>query len=314
MRRLRLTPAAYRRITLFALLALVFIILTGAAVRLTGSGLGCSDWPNCEEGQFVAEGELHAWVEFGNRLITGLVSIAVILAVLGSFARVPRRRDLTWWSLGLVGGVLAQIVLGAIVVKTELVPAAVSAHFLVSMVLVWNAVVLHQRAGRAPGRRPPVAPGGLRLLASGLVVLATVVLFVGTLVTGSGPHSGDPGEIERLTFEIREIARVHGILAVSLLVLSVLALLLLYRSGAPATARRRGSLLTAALLVQAAIGYAQYLTGVPVWLVEAHVLGSVVVWVAVLVFRDGLWADEPETVVAEAPSGVERPPIALTAT
>jgi cytochrome c oxidase assembly protein subunit 15 len=293
VRSLRLSPTAYRRITLVALLALGFIIVTGAAVRLTGSGLGCTDWPNCEEGQFVAEGEFHAWVEFGNRLITGLVSIAVILAVLGSFWRVPRRRDLTWLSVGLVAGVLVQIVLGAIVVKTHLVPAAVSAHFLVSMVLVWNAVVLHQRAGRSDAPARLAAPTGLRNLARVLVLLTIAVLFVGTLVTGSGPHSGDPGEVDRLTLDIREIARVHGLLAVSLIVVSLASLFWLYRSRASARARARAALLTAALLAQAGIGYAQYLNGVPALLVALHVLGSVIVWMAVLSFYDGLFEHEP---------------------
>jgi cytochrome c oxidase assembly protein subunit 15 len=287
-----LSPLAYRRITLVALVALCFIIVTGAAVRLTGSGLGCSDWPNCEEGRFVAEGEFHAWVEFGNRLITGIVSVAVILAVLGSFLRVPRRTDLTWLSVGLVVGVLVQIVLGAIVVKTELVPAAVSAHFLVSMALVWMAVVLHLRAGRpdAPGR--PVAPRPVVVLARTQIAAATAVLFVGTLVTGSGPHSGDPGEIERLDLNIREVARVHGFLALTLVALSVATLFALYRSAAPARPRRLGAALTIALLVQAAIGYTQYLNGVPVWLVASHVVGAVVVWVAVLTFYDGLFTHE----------------------
>jgi cytochrome c oxidase assembly protein subunit 15 len=214
--------------------------------------------------------------------------------VLGSFLRVPRRRDLTWLSVGLVVGVLVQIVLGAIVVKTELIPAAVSAHFLVSMVLVWNAVVLHQRAARAPGRGQLAAPRSVRNLARVSLVVAVAVLFVGTLVTGSGPHSGDPGEVERLTLDIREVARVHGLLAVTLIVLTLVMLYGLYRSTAPVRSRQRGLLLTVALLIQAAIGYTQYLTGVPVLLVEAHVLGSVLVWIAVLSFYDGLFTYERE--------------------
>lgn len=302
MRLPRLSPVAYRRITLVALVALCFIIVTGAAVRLTGSGLGCSDWPNCEEGQFVAEGDFHAWVEFGNRLVTGVVSVAVILAVLGSFVRVPRRRDLTWLSVGLVAGVLAQIVLGAVVVKTELVPAAVSAHFLVSMALVWMAVVLHLRAGQPDEPARPVAPRVVVILARAQIAVAAAVLFAGTLVTGSGPHSGDPGDVERLDLNIREIARVHGVLALTLIGLAVVTLFVLYRSDAPARARRLGSVLTGALLVQATIGYTQYLNGVPVWLVAAHVVGSVVVWVAVLVFHDGLFS-------REARESVERHPV-----
>jgi hypothetical protein len=143
----RLSPRAYQRITLLALIALVFIIVTGAAVRLTGSGLGCSDWPTCESNQIVAPLEYHAMIEFINRTITGLVSVMVMLAVLGSLVRTPRRRDLTWLSLGLVAGVIGQIVLGGLTVLFELRPPFVIAHFLLSMVLVWNAVVLHHRAG-----------------------------------------------------------------------------------------------------------------------------------------------------------------------
>ncbi len=113
MRLPRLSPRAYERITLFALFALAFIIVTGAAVRLTGSGLGCSQWPACENGQVIAPLEYHPMVEFGNRLVTGLVSIAVVLAALGAVFRSPRRRDLIWLSLGLVASIPAQAVLGA---------------------------------------------------------------------------------------------------------------------------------------------------------------------------------------------------------
>ena len=132
----RVSPRAYRRITLLALCAQVFIMVTGAAVRLTGSGLGCSDWPTCEQDRLVAPFEYHAMIEFLNRTITGLVSIAVIAAVLGSLLRAPRRADLTWWSLGLVAGVVGQIVLGGLTVLFELQPPFVIAHFLLSMVLV----------------------------------------------------------------------------------------------------------------------------------------------------------------------------------
>ncbi|MDP1804751.1 MAG: COX15/CtaA family protein, partial [Acidimicrobiales bacterium] len=140
-----LSPPAYRRVTLFALLALAFIVVTGGAVRLTGSGLGCPDWPTCAENRVVAPWEYHAMVEFVNRTITGLVSMAVMLAVLGSLVRRPRRRDLLWLSVGLVAGVLGQIVLGGLTVLFHLTPGFVMAHFLLSMVLIANAVVLHHR-------------------------------------------------------------------------------------------------------------------------------------------------------------------------
>ena len=138
---------------------LAAIVVSGAAVRLTGSGLGCPDWPNCDDGRLVAPIEKHALVEFTNRTITGLVSVAVILAVLGSIWRVPRRRDLIWLSWGLVAGVVAQIVLGGVTVLVDLSPPFVMAHFLLSMALLADAVVLHDRASQPDGpRRRVVAP------------------------------------------------------------------------------------------------------------------------------------------------------------
>ncbi|QXC59492.1 COX15/CtaA family protein [Aquihabitans sp. G128] len=186
------SPELYRRITVVALVLLIFIVVTGAGVRLTGSGLGCTDWPNCTDQRFVAErGDVHAMVEFVNRMITGLVSAAVAFAVLGSLRRAPRRADLVRLSWGLVAGVLAQIALGAVVVKTDLNPWLVQGHFVVSMLLVLDAVVLAHRA-RLPddvATRPAVTPMLLRW-GQALVGFAVVVILTGTLVTGSGPHSG----------------------------------------------------------------------------------------------------------------------------
>src|SRR4051794_4357467 len=144
---------------------LAVIVVTGAAVRLTGSGLGCPEWPNCDTGHLTPHGDTgyHGLVEFVNRMFTGLVSIAVIVAVLASLRRTPRRRDLTLLSLGLVGGVLAQIVLGGLTVIYGLSPPWVMAHFLVSMVLVATAVVLHHRAGIDGATRPAVSERTMRL-------------------------------------------------------------------------------------------------------------------------------------------------------
>jgi heme a synthase len=286
----RLSPPAYRRVTLFALLALCFIIVTGAGVRLTGSGLGCSDWPTCEQGQFVAELEdPHAMIEFVNRLITGLVSVAVILAVLGSLVRTPRRRDLTVLSLGLVAGVIAQAILGAFVVFLHLDPLSVIGHFLLSTLLVWNAVVLHERAGRAPTRGVATVPTWVVWLGRALVTTTLAVTVAGTVVTATGPHGGDE-DAERLSFDITEVVRIHTVLVWILLGLTLAALLLAHRSGASRTIERRGRMLVAAIVVQGAIGYTQYFAGVPPLLVGVHVAGSVAVWVAVLRFHLGLFA------------------------
>jgi len=285
MDRLRLSPRAYQRITLVALVALAFIVVTGAGVRLTGSGLGCPNWPTCDDGRIVAPLEYHAMVEFVNRMVTGLVSLAVMLAVLGSLVRTPRRRDLTWLSLGLVAGVLGQIVLGGLVVLFHLFPPLVMGHFVLSMVLLLNATVLHHRAGIPDDstRVPAVAEEHLTL-GRLLVVAAGIAILLGTVVTGSGPHAGShDGElVERLPFDVGDVARLHSI---SVLLFGALALYLvrsLRLAGAPAAVVGRAQVLLVVLVAQAGVGYAQYFLGVPALLVALHILGAVAVWIAVL--------------------------------
>jgi cytochrome c oxidase assembly protein subunit 15 len=220
-------------------------------------------------------------VEFVNRTITGLVSVAVILAVLGSLVRVPRRRDLLWLSLGLVGGVIAQIVLGGLTVLFDLKPGFVMAHFLVSMALLATAVVLHHRAGRPPGPTRPAVSGDLLALGRLAVVAAGLVIFLGTVVTSSGPHGGDE-RAERLPFVLTDVARVHGIAVMLFLALTLVILVRLRRDGVDARITRRSEILLVVLVAQAAVGYIQYFTGVPAVLVGVHVLGAASVWVAVL--------------------------------
>lgn len=304
-----ITPERYRHVTGVALVLLGVIIVTGAAVRLTGSGLGCSDWPTCEQDQLVAEvDDVHAMVEFVNRVITGLVSVAVVAAVLGAMWRVPRRRDLTAWAWGLVAGVIAQILLGALVVREHLPPQLVMGHFLLSMVLIWNAMVLHHRAGmddERPLERPLPALRPHVWLMTGLAV---IVLVTGTFVTGSGPHSGseteetrdalqaqgvdvealeiDDLEVERLPFDVADVARIHG-LAVMVFLGAVVWFAIRVRAGPLDVLRSTQSLLTV-LVAQAAIGYVQYFAGVPALLVAIHVLGAVGVWAAVLNLHLGL--------------------------
>ncbi len=275
-----MAPPTYARLTRFALWALATIVVTGAAVRLTGSGLGCEDWPTCSEDRFVADLEYHALIEFLNRLFTGVVALAVIAAVLGSWARRPRRRDLTALSLGLVAGVLAQVVLGALLVKTELDPRFTMGHFLLSMVLLYNAAVLDVRA--RPGPEPDGsnrADPWTRLMLWAVLAVGAVLLVTGTLVTGAGPHAGD-SRAERLPLLVQEVARVHGIVAMSLLVLVVWTWWRLRSAGAPAQARTgRVALLLGA---QGVIGYTQYFTGVPALLVGIHVALASVIWIEIV--------------------------------
>jgi cytochrome c oxidase assembly protein subunit 15 len=278
-RRFSLTPAAYRKATLAALVSLAAIIETGALVRLTDSGLGCADWPSCSSTKLVDVSSRHAAIEQLNRLFTGVVALAVIAAVLGSLVRRPRRRDLIWLSLSLVAGVIAQIVLGGITVLTDLHPASVQSHFLLSMAILAAAVVLHHRAGEAGPPYAPSVPPAVRRHVLVVVALVGLVLVTGTIVTGTGPHSGDE-EARRFDFAITTVARLHGVsMLVMLAVLLALAWRLRRRETVawPRLAERLTALLVFAVL-QGAIGYVQYLNGVPVGLVAVHVAGAVAVW------------------------------------
>ena len=236
----RLSPAAYRRITFATALLLGVIIVTGGAVRLTGAGLGCPAWPNCDPGHLTprSASDVNAMVEFLNRVFTTLVSVAVGLAVVGSRLRQPRRRDLTWLSLGLVAGFVAQAILGGLVVLFELQPQFVMAHFLLSLVLLANGILLHRRAGEPRGPAhlrvaPAVRYAGMALLAS-----VSLVAVTGTVVTASGPHGGD-AKAKRFSYSIPQVARIHGGAVVLFLLLVLVTFALLRRSRAAAGDQRR---------------------------------------------------------------------------
>jgi cytochrome c oxidase assembly protein subunit 15 len=292
MGRLRLTPRVYQWVTLVAAILLALIIVTGAAVRLTGSGLGCPEWPNCTKGSFASSSsDYHATVEFANRVVTGLVSFGVILAVLGSLFRLPRRRDLIWLSVGLVLGVIAQALLGALVVEKLLDPPFVMGHFLLSAVLLANAIELHHRAGLPDGSRSRPAFGAAPIWMGRLLVLAvSVVLVTGTVVTGAGPHSGDAGsdaslKATRLDLAVPEVARIHGTSVMVFLALVLITLLLMTRQPGARRGRvlHRLELLLALVVAQGALGYYQYFNGVPRLAVGFHVAGATAVFSATVV-------------------------------
>lgn len=282
VRRIRhdgIDQAEYRRICAVALALLAVIVVTGAAVRLTGSGLGCNDWPRCNEQQLVDVGTKHAAIEQVNRLFTGLVAVAVMFAVLGSLLRRPRRRDLTWLSIGLVGGVLAQIVLGGITVKVHLHPVAVQGHLLVSMVLVANAVVLLVRAGQPDeGRRIAAVVPRTRKLVRWVVVATALAVVAGTVVTGSGPHAGDE-TARRFDLAITTVTRVHSIvvwIAVGAMVRLIWHLRRLAHDREVLDAAIYAWCIAA--FAQSTVGYVQYFSGVPAALVAVHVAGATTLW------------------------------------
>ncbi len=274
--RFTLTPGRYRVVVAVALALLAAIVVTGAAVRLTGSGLGCEDWPNCSNEQFIAASNVNQAIEQVNRLFTGLVSLSVIAAVLGSLRRRPYRRDLVWWSWGLVAGVVGQVVLGGITVLLSLNPYVVAAHFVLSQVLVANAVILLWRNGQAPGPRAPVVDRTDLVISRVAVAFAALMMISGPAVTGSGPHAGDE-RAERFGWFIPDVTRVHSINMWLFLATLLVVLVRLGRRGAPEGVIRRGRALLAAIVAQGAIGYTQYELGIPAWLVAFHIAGATLV-------------------------------------
>ncbi len=275
------SPRTYQRITLVAAWSLAAIIVTGAVVRLSGSGLGCPDWPTCEKNSVVAPLSWNPMVEFVNRVITGIVSVAVIVAVLASLRRRPFRRDLVWLSLSLVLGVIAQIVLGGVTVLTDLNPIAVQGHFVLSIAILTAAVVLHRRGGEEGGYRPATSTI-VRRLSWAVTVLSALAIVTGTVVTGTGPHGGDE-KAHRFDFQITGVARIHS---VTVIVTVIAALAVAYcahvRHRDWAAVSQPLTLFIWVAIAQGVVGYTQYFNDVPVGLVAVHVVGAVSVWAAAL--------------------------------
>jgi len=287
------TPVSMRRLALAGVIANTVIMSTGAAVRLSASGLGCPDWPQCSTADIVASKNagqtlLNTWIEFGNRLLNfPLVVIAALIFVAAWRFRPDgqRRRDLVWLGAAQPLGVVAQAVIGGIVVLTKLSPAAVSVHFLVSAAVVAAAVALHMRCAelaRTSGpEQTPTVRRDLRLLAAVLVAVTGVMLAAGTVVTGTGPLAGDAG-VPRYRLSLEGVTQLHADIGWLLAGLSIAMVLGLRLSGAPRRAVRAGWIVLAALGLQGVIGYIQYFTHLPAGLVWVHVTGSVLVWIAVL--------------------------------
>jgi cytochrome c oxidase assembly protein subunit 15 len=297
------TPVFYRRSAALAVGALAVGIVSGGAVRLTGSGLGCSDWPACTATNIVAPLQYHAWVEFGNRLITALITLGVVLVAIAAFRRRPRRRDLVALSGGLVAGIFAEVVLGGETVLHKLAPPFVMAHFLLAVVLLVNAVVLYHRAGQpevalGPSSGATVLPARRLVrpvhvvMSRCMLAIAFVVVVLGTAVTSTGPHAGAPG-VPRFGFSLHTVAQLHGTSVEVLLAFTVATLWSMHRSRVAPAVLRRGEVLLVVLVSQAAVGYTQYLTGDPVLLVGVHVAGATSVVIAMVAFNLGLYTREP---------------------
>jgi cytochrome c oxidase assembly protein subunit 15 len=264
------------------------IVVTGGAVRLTGSGLGCPTWPECTPGSYTpvphqAQGRLHSWIEFGNRLLTFVLILSILAAVIGVLRwrkQYPERKKLLWLALAQLLGVVAQIVLGGITVLTHLNPITVGAHFLLSIILLAASLSLRQRMLQTP--RISLSSTST-LLVRILLVLTAFVITLGTVVTGSGPHAGDI-QAKRYHLDPRTISWLHADSVIALVALTF-ALLLVIKVSEDVSHRslimRKVSLFFFICLAQGLIGYIQYFTGLPEALVAAHLLGADLVWLAI---------------------------------
>ena len=254
------------------------LVVTGGAVRLTGSGLGCPTWPQCTPGSYTPvphqiEGQLHAWIEFGNRLLTFALFFAAIATLITVFR--SDRRDLRVLALSQPLGIFAQGLLGGITVLTHLNPLAVAGHFLLSIFLTSAATSLHYRRNQPFVRTS--SPDVVILRISSLhLLLSFAVIIAGTLVTGSGPHAGDLNA-PRLRIPIQAIALIHGTLVICLIVVSAI---FYTRSSLRSETKHWVNVFFLFAFVQGMIGYIQYLQGVPELLVATHLLGSTLVWIA----------------------------------
>jgi cytochrome c oxidase assembly protein subunit 15 len=288
------SPSAFRRLAVLAVVAMGLLVVSGAAVRLSDSGLGCDTWPRCTATSIVAPASFHGMVEFGNRVLSSVVGVYVGAVAVAALLRSPRRRDLTLLAWSLVGGFFAQAVVGGLSVLFDLAPPWVMAHFLLSMLMLWAALVMAHRADPAWVPRPPSARRELVLLGRLLVATAGVVLVLGTVTTGTGPHAGG-GErhVTRLHFPLERVTQLHADAALLLTGLVVATLFAVRLTDTSAVVRRRAGWLAAAVGLQVAIGYTQYFLNLPPGVVELHVAGATLLWAATLWLQLGFTAPTP---------------------
>jgi len=264
-------------LTLALLISQAAIVVTGGAVRLTGSGLGCPTWPECTPGSYFpvenqVEGTFHSWIEFGNRLLTFVLvifALATLIAVLRS-----GRKDLRLLAAGQFLGIFGQGVLGGITVLTDLNPITVAAHFLLSIVLIAAATSLHSRR-KGPAVRTQVS-GPLHTFSKTHTAWAALVIVLGTVVTAAGPHAGD-SDVPRLDVGIEDVARMHSL---SVMILMLFTVAYYIRKDISALTKRRIQIFFGISLAQGVLGYIQHFLGVPELLVGLHILGTTLVWIA----------------------------------
>jgi cytochrome c oxidase assembly protein subunit 15 len=284
------SATAFRWFAFTSFLSMILIVLSGAAVRLTGSGLGCPDWPTCFHGRVTGSWSIHPLIEYGNRMITALLIVVAAVTFLAALFRQPRRHDLIVLSGMLIVGIIADAILGAFVVYSKLNPWLVSLHLLLSLGMVVIGAVLyhHSKYIYGPGARSDVRDPHFRTIARLLWIPFVILVITGTGATGSGPHSGaTQGQVvaKRLPFAFSSAVWVHSVAALFFIGLVVGLLFTIWQTSAPRALQLGVRRLVMIALVQAAIGVTQYLTHVPVVLVELHIAGAVSLTIGVTQFH-----------------------------
>jgi cytochrome c oxidase assembly protein subunit 15 len=294
---------ALRPLALASLVANVTIVITGGAVRLTGSGLGCPTWPMCTDESYTATSEMgvHGLIEFSNRMLGALVGLIAIATFVAALRDGPRRPALVRLAGLALAGVLAQGLLGGVTVLAGLNPWTVAGHFVLSVAVIALVYPLWRRSGEPDQPRRALVPDPVVGLVAVLTAASGAVLVVGTLVTGAGPHAGDPGT-PRLDLDLTMISQLHADAVFLLLGLSIAAWFALRAVGGPPAAVRAAAVLVGIELAQGLIGFVQYFTHLPATAVLLHMAGSCAVWVGTLAVADRLRGP--------APAQADRAPVA----
>ncbi|WP_406287640.1 COX15/CtaA family protein [Embleya sp. NBC_00896] len=302
-----------RRVFLANLVAQIGIVVTGGLVRLTDSGLGCDTWPQCNNTDWTPHEAVshHAYIEFGNRMLTYVVGAIAVACVVFAYRQLPRRRDITTLAWVQIGTVAGQAGLGGITVLTDLHPMAVASHLLLSMLLIGSAVMLYERAGEGDAPARLLVRPEIRWFGYGTVALAGALIVVGTLVTGTGPHAGDL-KAKRFDLDIDQIAWLHADLAFLLLGAAIALALALRVTDAPLAAQHRVWWLLGVLVPQGLLGYVQYFNGLPEWMVLVHMWGATltVVTATRVLFGLRVRADAATEAEEPRPAVEDREPVA----
>jgi heme a synthase len=288
VRAISISQKAFSRLAIAAVVSYALLVVTGGAVRLSGSGLGCPDWPSCYDHRLTAAVSFHPLIEFGNRLITVAVSVISIAVFLAAMALLPKRRDIRWLSSGLLLGLVAQIVLGGLVVLFKLNPYLVALHFFLTLVVLGDAIVLYCvtiRPSTGDGQNVRANAGISSYISLQFGVLIVAIL-AGTVVTGSGPHAGDQNA-RRIAIAFRDAAELHSTIALFLVGLTLGGLFALRLGKAPIGIQRQARLVLEVYAVQGLLGYLQYSLHDNALVVEIHMVGATSAFASTLVLLLG---------------------------